>query len=481
MKKTICLLGVLLLASGWLWSKSAELDNYNQIQWPHEPAVSAVGAGFALRPILEGKTLVVSLSIEDEQEDNREVFTSLIKDSYQAWFNNVAAQIKGQGREAEFPQILKYVDRQIPISVIAQGPADVAVHVWKNDASLREHCLHRESAAACYHDGQLEFMKTLTMEKQRITFIHEIGHSLGLADQYHIGMQNASPLYSSYQIHDEIMKESNKLSCADADGLVNLIDRTLQLQRPNGARWNSFCPDSIETFKNGISSHANRYLFDRRDFRVLIQEYEKSEKISEKIFPTTRQIVDPFYIPNDTTVLKQDGAGRAALLRSEAGEEIYRVYGQDKEYTEQVVVKENEVLSVQKSRSMQRTKYEEEHKFLFKTFGLGNREGKLACEFGVNMRFAKYEEYKYGEKKPYFTVEVRFDRGNRNKTKNIVSKGNMEDSVLFKQFQGSAEPNSIEGRDQFQKKQSAWVTRFVTFAENWPKYLGLLPEEENLN
>ncbi len=471
MKKWI-LLSILFVTSIGLLARSAASSRYEQVAWPDEKPVP-MGTGFLLRPILEGKTIVVSLWIEEEQEKDRGVFTSLITDGFNAWFEHVAAQIKEQGREEEFADILHYVQRPIAIEVIPEGEADLTVRVWKNFKSLNPHCQNHGSVA-CYHDKQMEFMKTLKMAEQRPAFIHEIGHALGLADQYHLEMQDSSTLFTSYEIHDEIMKESDKLGCGDVDGIINLIDITLQLQRPNGARWKSFCPDAKETFKNGISSHANRYVYTQNGDEWMLREYEQSEKIAETFLPISDKIVDPFYISRTQKILKWDSAGRPALLQGDLGEYNYKVYGKE-ENTFQLSVLNNKVLSFYKTFTAKVDALDGEKIYLTKSFSLGKgREGLLICEYGATVRAITYSEYKQGEKKAYFQVSVHFQRGDKNKAKHMVSVGDRDDSVLFAQFNQALERGDME---QFRKMQLDWQARFIDWAENWPKYLGFLSDK----
>lgn len=469
---TVCfLLAPTLYSSTWIALDTAVTDGSDETGEAANssaPKITqpSVKNPHVLLPILQGKTLFVSLQIEREADGDRAVFASFIKDGYNAWFEYVAQQIKEQGRAEEFADVLRLIDRPIPISVVKEGPADMQVRVWKDAASLSAHCKN-QPVAGCHHENIMEFSKKVKRAENRWVFIHEIGHSLGLGDQYPSAAQQANPLYASHQVQPGVMNDSSKgFGCGDVDGLINLIDYNLKLERPNNAWWKSFCPGSEEKYKDGQSSLANRYLLGARNHQWILQEYENGQKIRQTSFPYARQSVDPFYVPQREEVLQYDGAGRPVHWKGSLGEDIYRAYGQEKETVEELVAQNGEMLSFQQTKRINRDGVN--HLFTVTYFSLGDRRvGTLIGEQGETLRAAIYHESMYNEQKPYYKVQVEFDLTDR-KINKIYSTGNEKESVLRKQLGGSS---SDSGLDDVKIRESAWVSRFIEWANHWPEYV----------
>ncbi len=76
--------------------------------------------------------------------------------------------------------------------------------------------------------------------------VHEIGHLLGLSDQYLSGRINTDPQYGTSATRNAVMGYSKYLTCDDNDGLINLIDCKVNNKQRGGAKgWRSLCPDNI--------------------------------------------------------------------------------------------------------------------------------------------------------------------------------------------------------------------------------------------
>lgn len=85
--------------------------------------------------------------------------------------------------------------------------------------------------------------------------IHEIGHSIGLADQRRNSLDNADILYSTMKPRLSIMDNWTRfLTCDDADGMIMLFDDALGVVREDFA---SLCDDGIK-FSKGMESFTGQ-------------------------------------------------------------------------------------------------------------------------------------------------------------------------------------------------------------------------------
>ncbi len=112
------------------------------------------------------------------------------------------------------------------------------------------------SPALKYYLFALENLPPLIIvksEKMDLNFYriiaHETGHSLGMADTYP-DSDNASKKYRTSRYPNALMDSGPQLTCDDADGLINLIDRLNGYERGGKKGWRGLCKGYYRLYKN---------------------------------------------------------------------------------------------------------------------------------------------------------------------------------------------------------------------------------------
>lgn len=188
--------------------------------------------GQPVRVNIEG-TWVMSAQTCDKLKDR-------VRVSYNSWFQNASNLIRAQRREQEFGDVLPTLRRGVPLDLhcgqagSSNTPADVTVHYKPTVEEVRKVC--GENAVGCQAMGgkgepmrivvPLVGSKEVPIEMVDRALVHELGHTLGMADTYPGAYQkDASAKYrSKQQTSRTVMSGTVGLSPDDADGLINMID-----------------------------------------------------------------------------------------------------------------------------------------------------------------------------------------------------------------------------------------------------------------
>lgn len=210
-------------------------------------------ASITLLPkVLSGQPIKVNIEAPfDGGKHYCEGFKQRVQNAYNAWFQNAVRTIKEQGRQREFADMQRVLQNGVnvqPTCVEAGSPApaaDLTVSFEKSVSNVQKIC--GEHTTGCQQDGipGKQPMKVITpafpdmydngkqmiyldSTKMNNVLVHELGHTLGVADAYKEGAaKNASQTHrSKQQTPDTVMNSGgiNPLTPDDADGLINIID-----------------------------------------------------------------------------------------------------------------------------------------------------------------------------------------------------------------------------------------------------------------
>jgi len=201
--------------------------------------------------ILEGKPIRIALVIFFQQDNE------LSEQEFQAWYEQLERSLQSavtnaykkwflmgtfiieheQNRQEEFADVLPILKKGVTVEFVEIGPdipKDVVIF-FQPEEKLRESC--GEDAKGCMRSIAQKYMVIMTpLPNKMNVLMHEIGHTLGLADTYM--KKNASETYRSRQ-HDDyaLMNGDDYLSEDDIDGLINGIDawtiHTMKKKYPN--------------------------------------------------------------------------------------------------------------------------------------------------------------------------------------------------------------------------------------------------------
>ena len=301
------------------------------------------GERFLLSQILAGQPVRISLSLRSKKAVEKSAdYEKIIAESYAQWFRETAQIIRRSGREKEFSDILPLLDRGISVKfVYSSDKTDILFFVWPL-SDVQEVCgsssggcyMVEEGKIPCIFIPQNNFIQRIAsrgMLTAANISLHEIGHSLGLSDQYEQSRSNNShPVYSTEESRKSIMNKSKRITCDDADGMINLIDLTLGIKRGGMSGWHSLCKDSDILYVNGVPNTKGPYAIILSKGKWRLDVFQNGRKIEEKVFPLDLQGGLSAFADGKETVLSRDKAGRPVFARGDKGEDIYYSYSYDR-------------------------------------------------------------------------------------------------------------------------------------------------------
>lgn len=322
---------------------------------PPNTQTRAVGERYLLNKVLAGQPLRVYLEVNQGAPKRTDFYTQVIRQSYDQWFSYPAQLIRQSGRADEFKDILPLLDKGIKLQFVDAQNADINIYVLPLEAvkaacNLETYgCYARRAQGApnIFIAEDMLLFKTIGLGRvnTKCTALHEIGHSLGLSDQYEQARSFTShAVYSTDETSKSIMDENSRLTCDDADGIINLIDISRGRGRGGEFGWRSLCANSDVYYINGAPAGKAPYdITPLEQNRVWqLERYEKGKLVFKATFPLALSGgISPFQ-PIKGTVTEKDNLGRPLHMRGANGEDIYYAYIYDK-YT-RLVVKNNTAL-----------------------------------------------------------------------------------------------------------------------------------------
>ena len=233
--------------------------------------------------ILKGKPIRVWISLPPEELGNsveKAYYEGLVKEAFENWFDGTNWHVQQRCKEdkvclKELTQ--KGLEEKQLVFVPEGAEADLWVYVQDDLKIFREYICENELCVGLFKKGNSYDPMSIYVPNQKAvdawpqtqdreqmdvitTWIHEVGHALGLADMYPAGFeQGASQVVCSVSQNRNLSvmnSGSSSLGCEDADGLINLADLwTIYFAKaehgPNFEQylperlkkgWQSFCP-----------------------------------------------------------------------------------------------------------------------------------------------------------------------------------------------------------------------------------------------
>lgn len=154
-----------------------------------------------------------------------------VQKAYNQWFANAAAAIRRQKREEEFEDVLETLDKGVtiePVKYLSDDPRDLQVSFEPDEETIAKVC-EENQLVACRQYGPGIPQKVFVIRDHYSDLLHELGHTLGIADAYKEGYEaNASDGFRSRKWEkNSVMSdgEDAQLTDDDADALINVIDQ----------------------------------------------------------------------------------------------------------------------------------------------------------------------------------------------------------------------------------------------------------------
>ena len=342
--RKIILLIVCLLAGAGAYAAApwgAMRDYVDPSAASDQSSAFRAGHHYLMPQLISGAPVRVLLELLPTDEDKRPQYEELIAQIYDRWFSETAQIIRSEGREQEFADVLEILDRGISVVFPKQGQAvDIRIYILPFK-EVQSACGYL--ASGCYinpykaqekpiiylpkNQFLLKFLSGGEINLSRIG-MHEVGHSLGLSDQYKKAKDRTSHArYASAAAGKSIMNRSRSITCDDADGIVNLIDIARGTARGGNAGWKSLCPKSEEYYIRGQSGLRGPYSISRVDLNSWkLQVYRNGEVTTEQQVSLVENPFGGAFYNMPETVRERDGLGRPVVAAGPHGEEVYYSY-----------------------------------------------------------------------------------------------------------------------------------------------------------
>ena len=328
---------------------------------------SGEGSPFALmRKISRGEPVCIRLENQTDKKDNA-FYLEKVQQGYQRWFSETWKQIVSAKRTEEFEDLREVLNAPVSVAVEGEGCStpDLELYVVSKQ-TMWENCL---SALACVRMDakpmRLFFMhrgglgNLLTGGNWNV-LMHELGHTLGLADQYKYGRNNASARYHTPDSGTGLMYKGRpgmSFSCDDADGMINLLDVAVFKHARGGADgWRSLCKKRAYKYVNGRPSSNDKYVVEAHgaDDVSLLEFDSKGALVRERLFSTlSKNYLFNLQAASPAVFQETNPSGQVIYEKRADGKEMFCSYTYEKK---QCLFLQNEELIAMLSVLRQRNK-----------------------------------------------------------------------------------------------------------------------------
>lgn len=302
-----------------------------------DSSVSRLGEGspFALlRKIARGEPVCIRLENQTDKKDNA-FYLEKVQQGYQRWFRETWQQIVAAKRTAEFEDLREVLNATVSVAMEGEGCStpDLEMHVIPTHQVWKEcHLRTVACVVATQRPLKLFFSHRGSSNKNWNVLMHELGHTLGLADQYKYGRVNASAQYHTPDSGEGRMA-NGKFSCDDADGMINLLDVAVFKQARGGADgWRSLCKKRAYKYVNGRPSSNDKYVVEYQGEVISLLEFNsKGALVRARLFPKkSSNLFFDFETPASIVFQEANSNGQVIYEKRAGSKEMFCSYTYEK-------------------------------------------------------------------------------------------------------------------------------------------------------
>ncbi len=322
-------------------AKPAALLHY----YVHEAIADKTGENLLMGKILRGQAIRIAVEVPSSP-DEIPTYKQYVQKLYDMWFNSTAEIIRASGRR-DFDDLLPRLSKPVNIAFVSKEEEHDVLFAFLPLEQIREICDSRAVGCAgkegkVYAVYEMVFLQTPPKGKVNHTHLHEVGHSLGLGDQYEEGRnRNTDVNYAGDMYEESIMNNGDSygfvgsITADDADGMILAADLALHNFNRGGKKgWRSLVPESERYYIHGKMGNSPYSFFDsagENDYKYIsFVKYNKKGKPSPvQKLPFAQMGKDVFYQPEGIKVLQTDNIERPVVELGRYGETIYTSYYYD--------------------------------------------------------------------------------------------------------------------------------------------------------
>lgn len=337
--------------------------------------------------IVRGQPLNVLVQVPrfPERQSDYEAYVQRL---YDMWFHSTAAIIRASQR-TEFEDLLPRFERPVKIRFVSnQEKYDIRFR-FVSPKDIHDEIGDKSNGAFSFGLDGAEIIVPNKIDWKRDTIssvhLHEVGHSLGLGDQYYysegrgrnerdgvgVDVNYASPVREKSIMNNNGPKYVKGITEDDADGLVLAADLALGNYNRGGEKgWKSLDPKSKLYYVHGrVGNSPHSFIVDEKNEVHLVKYDEKGNFLNERKLPFSSQGLDVFGELQVIETPLSDKQGRPIVEKGPKGQIIYTSYFY--ETVLKLVEKNDQVLRYERTTFDDR----DNKKPLFREVMAGSRDG----------------------------------------------------------------------------------------------------------
>ena len=294
---------------------------------------------FLLARIVQGQP--VYFTVADAPKGKIRKYEQKVPELFNAWFSQTLHFVHQSAQEDILADIIPLLQRGADLQPArTENDAHIVFHFIplkqiqrqenQNTAGVLKFSAERLHIYIPTSDVRKSLFPALRQSARSVA-LHEVGHALGLSDQYRQARALTSDeIFYADTTENSVMNTAEDITCDDATGLINAIDVVRGTVRSE--TWHGLCPADTHTYRGGTTNGRTGYRFVPDGYtKGVLETYENGQRTESQTFRTDMHNTDgPFAQYTPAEILQADENGRPLKALGAQGQTIYYAYAFDR-------------------------------------------------------------------------------------------------------------------------------------------------------